>query len=604
MLDISSEKMFAEYNAAKTFRNKHLESLDQRIRRFHGPAYDGVTNDDYEPENHEYEYISLVLPQLFFDSPRVRVSTIRQGAMQDIALALQAGLNRWIRDVRLELLLNDVGTDMLLGWGMALLTMEPNPARGVPPVVREAAGMDDADIAWRPTVERVSPRRCFWDPAALTYREARYVGHEWVRDKNDLIVQAEANPQEGWRLDAIRGLTQHLGDIRKADDERSIPERGEVVGVTMYLRGHQIEGQPGSSEGFNGCLLEFALSGNGFVMIREPRMFYGPAQGPYYLFGVYTVSDKPIPLSPTTAMAMQVDTMNLHARAVSKAAGARKRVVFTNDKDPQLSNAVKQANDGEVVQVNTDDLNNNLKEVELGGVTEAALQGLTIERERRDRISGMSDAMRGNVSGNATATENSIAKESGAFRIGYLQRRAAISTTELLRGVAWYMYYDDRVVFPLEDDAAVMPNQSISPEAGPWYYGGDPATGSGFSFEDLDLEIEPYSMERTSEALQQKRLMDVTSVLGQVLPLAMQSPVKIKDLFNLLGNLTNIPELSKVVDLDAAQAIQQITLQGMLMPQAPVEQGRLGKDVGMSPPGGSMPAPSGPPMGGGLDKPM
>ena len=589
MLNIEPSNLWAEYQAAKRFRDAHLETLNERVRRFTGPAYSGKTFEDFDPESHEYEYISLVLPRVFFDSPRVRVSTIRQGPMQDLALALQAGLNRWIREVRLRNVLTEVGTDMLLSWGMALVTMEPNMSRIVPDSVRATTGY--SGTPFRPVVQRISPKRTFWDPMALTYSEARYIGHEWTRDKDDLLLQAQATPEEGWLIDVIAGLSEDagLGDLRNDMKDREAPSRREVMGVTIYIKGYQIEGQPGPDQGFNGALVEMAMSSSGFVLIRQPRMFYGPASGPYYMFGVYTVPDNSIPLSPTAAMATQVAVLNMHAKAVSQAAARRKRVAFTNDRDPKLADIVANCKDGEVVQINTDELNNNLKEVELGGVTDSALQGLQIERERRDRISGLSDAMRGNVSGEATATENSIASEASGTRMAFIRAQAYEATAQMLRAVAWYLYYDERVVFPVDPQFAQMPGQAI-PGQEPWYVGGNPQMGSGATFEDLDLDIEPYSMERTSEQLQQKRLMELTNIIGQVLPAAMQAPINLRELFNLLGNFANVPELSKVVNIPAAEMLQAMMLQGAMQPGMPTQQARLGGDVGMSPMGGSMPA--------------
>lgn len=589
MLNIQPANLWSEYQAAKRFRDKHLETLQDRVKRFHGPAYNSKTFEDFDPESHEYEYISLVLPRVFFDAPRVRVSTIRQGPMQDLAIALQAGLNRWIRETKLRAVLTEIGTDMLLSWGMALVTMEPNPQRAVPDSVIQMAGY--AGTPFRPVVQRISPRRTFWDPVALTYAEARYVGHEWTRDKEDLLMQAQASPEEGWLLDVIAQLATDAGmsDLKPERDNRDVPSRNEIMGITIYIKGYQIEGQPGPDQGFNGALLEFAISTSGLTLIRQPRMFYGPPSGPYHMFGVYVVPDNSIPLSPTAAMATQVEVLNMHAKAVSQAAARRKRVAFTNDRDPRLADLVANCKDGEVVQINTDELNNNLKEVELGGVTDAALQGLQIERERRDRISGLSDAMRGNVSGDATATENSIASEASGTRMAFIRAQAYEATAQLLRGVAWYLYYDERVVFPIDPMYAQTPGQAV-PGQEPWYVGGDPMPGSGSTFEDLDLEIEPYSMERTSEQLQQKRLMELTNIIGQILPSAIQAPVNLRELFNMLGNFANVPELSKVINIPAAEMLQSMMLQGAMQPAMPTQAPRLGGDVGMSPMGGSMPA--------------
>jgi len=304
----------------------------------------------------------------------------------------------------------------------------------------------------------------------------------------------------------------------------------------------------------------------------------------------------------------------MHAKAVMKAASQRKRIAFVSRAEPDLQKKVKRSEDGDVVPVNTEELNNNLKEVELGGVTPAALNALQIERERRDRISGMSDAMRGNVAGSGTATENAIAAEASTARMAFIKQQFTDCVTDLLRKVAWYMYHDDRIVFPVGDEMAnvlgVTQGEIYEERGEPWYQGGVPEDMTGYSFRDLDLDIEPYSMERVSEIQMQNRMMQLVQIVTQIIPQAISAPVDINALLNVIGNMTNTPDLAKVVDVQAAQKLQQQMLQGAVTKQSG-EQPRTGADVGakkrpgLVQPGGSPPkstvtplqAPSGGNMG-------
>lgn len=607
MLKCTPGNIGEEYRSAKNYREKHLRSHQNRTDRYCGPAYAGeaVSDGNYDPENHEFEYLSLIVPKIAYDNPRVKVTSQRTGSQREVASALQMGLNRWIRDVNLRKCLTRVCTDMLLGWGCLMVVQEEDKEgqRSVQNLAKQMQLPGDVGPVYRPKVHRISPFRLFWDPMALDITETRFIGHEWIQDKEDLLETARTNPDQGWDYAAISGLTEDTGlsDFHKEkyQGKDTAPTRGEIIGIDFYVPGYQIEGEPGPEEGYNGAIFTLAISGGnkGMVEIRKPRMFYGPPWGPYSFFGAYYVPDQTAPLAPTVAINTQVRTLNLHARAVDQAAGSRKRVAFVAKGDTSLKNAVKEAKDGEVVLVNTEELNNNLKEVELGGVTPAALQGLQIERERRDRIAGMSDAMRGNVSGAGTATENAIADEAGSFRMAFLKQQFSDATTQLLRTVAWYLYKDDRVVFPLGDEA----HQKGLPEgtdAGspqePWFQGGIEGDGSGASFRDLDLEIEAYSMERTSESVQMKRGMEVTQIVTQLLPAAMQAPVNLQELMNFLGDVTNIPDLAKIINLPAAAQMQAAMMHGMMQSALNPEpmlggDAGLGKPPGASPLGGSQP---------------
>ena len=625
MINCDPQNLYSEIQAAEKYRDEHLRSYDRRRRRFHGPSYAGDEIQGYEPENHEFEYISLLLPKTVFDNPRVKVSSTRMGPIQDIASAVQAGMNRWIRDVKLRKTLVRVGLDTFMCWGATVVRMEPDQDR-VPPQWFASS------LPYRPTVERISPKRIFWDPLALDISEARYMGHVWVRDKDDLEKLAKEHPEDGWDLEAIQSAGDDNGtDKLSRETKYGTPTRKEIVCYEIYLPGHQLEDEPGPEQGFNGAIYTIAVGGyseNGMrkaCCIRKARMYYGPPEGPYTLFGIYPVPDDTAPLSPTVAIQAQVETLNMHAKAVMKAASQRKRVAFVSRAEPDLQKKVKRSEDGDVVPVNTEDLNNNLKEVELGGVTPAAINALQIERERRDRISGMSDAMRGNVAGAGTATENAIAAEASTARMAFIKQQFTDAVTEMLRKVAWYMYHDDRIVFPVGDElqsqneiAAMMnavqgqmgaampgmpgmmamqgmasqppkkdaaPSEDMFEQKGePWYQGGVPSDMTGYSFKDLDLDIEPYSMERTSEQQQQRRMMELVQIVTQILPAAMQAPVDLQAMMNAIGNMANVPEIARIIDLKAARQLQAQMLQGIQI-QSSNPPAKLSKDVGGGAPG-------------------
>ena len=53
--------------------------------------------------------------------------------------------------------------------------------------------------------------RFFFDPMARWIGAARYMGHKWVRDKEDILAEARANEALGWDVGAIRQLTENAG---------------------------------------------------------------------------------------------------------------------------------------------------------------------------------------------------------------------------------------------------------------------------------------------------------------------------------------------------------------------------------------------------------
>jgi hypothetical protein len=85
----------------------------------------------------------------------------------------------------------------------------------------------------------------------------------------------------------------------------------------------------------------------------------------------------------------------------------------------------------------------------------------------------------------------------------------------------------------------------------------------------------------------------------QILPAALQAPVDLQAMMNAIGNMANVPELARIIDIKAARQLQAQMLQGAVtaISNPPA---KLAKDVGgskgVSPPGGSPPKPSGSPV--------
>ena len=112
MLSTDPIALMQEVESAISYREGRLTALEEQVHRFTGPAYAPTDSgvDGYAPENTYYEYISLMIPRLVYDNPRVQVSSRRPGAQQDVAEALRHGLNRWCKDSHLRGTLAELAT--------------------------------------------------------------------------------------------------------------------------------------------------------------------------------------------------------------------------------------------------------------------------------------------------------------------------------------------------------------------------------------------------------------------------------------------------------------------------------------------------------------
>ena len=587
MLNADPRDLMEEIKAAVTFRDKHIKSLDDQHQRFRGPHYLSESYDvadDYAPENTYYEYVSLMIPKLIFDNPRVQVASRKPGPANDVAMAMRHGLNRWVRDCTLRKRLVELATDMLFSFGIAIVKEDFINTSDGAVMLPEKDVQEPSKPMW-PVVERLCQKQFIIDPGCQRFSDAAFMGHEVRRTRDDLLEMANKFPAQGWDKEAIREAAAASSD-RDKHRVAATPERDEIVFYEVWMPDYELSDSPGSAMGFHGTIFTVAAAKTYESaqpigkFLRKPRPYYGPRTGPYSLFGVYKVPDSPMPLSPLTAVEAQISDLNQHVRAASTSMLKHKRIVGVND--PRTAQLVKDVGHDYVAVVPFEDGRAQVQEFELGGQTDQQRLWIATCRERADRALGMDEALRGAVSGAGTATEHTIASEAANARIAYIKQAFSDSVTALLEKVAFYMYHDDRIVFPLGEDVAK--EMMLPPDVVPYFAGGGHDKFSGYSFEDLELEIEPYSMERASEGLAQKRALEVHSIILNTLPAMQQYPdYPWKDHFQKIGNSMNQPDLPELVPMGMLerfgkmiQAQTQMEARAALQSAMPMFQAQVG----------------------------
>ncbi|UCC88295.1 MAG: hypothetical protein JSV81_03035, partial [Anaerolineales bacterium] len=442
----------------------------------------------------------------------------------------------------------ELATDMLFTYGVAVVREDYNNTSGTAVHTPEEDPQEPSKPMW-PVVERISQKEFLLDPGCARWSDAAFMGHEVRRPRKALLKEAEENPDRGWDVKAIKQAVA-ADPVKDRHNTKYTPERDEVVFYELWVPSHDLPESPGAEEGFHGTIFTLcaAKTEQGAeplgMYIRKPRPYYGPRTGPYSMFGVYKVPDTPMPLSPLTAVECQVSELNRHVRSVSNAMLRHKRLVGVNDS--RTAQLVKDTGHDYVTVVPFEDGRAMVQEFELGGQTEQQALWIRTCRERADRALGMDEALRGAVSGAGTATEHTIASEAANARIAYIKQAFTDSVTALLEKVAFYMYHDDRIVFPLGDE--IIRDLAMGPDAQPYFMGGGHSTESGYQFEDLELEIEPYSMERSSEGMNQKRALETHQLLlGSLQAMSAYPDYPWQDHFQKIGNAMNTPDLPELV---------------------------------------------------------
>lgn len=580
MIPRDPERLFPLIDASEEQRKKHRESIAPQVARFHGPWYKGkgpALEEEYDPANGAYQYISLMLSLLAWDNPRFMVKAKRPaGALW--AEVMRHAMDRWAVDTDVQEADEAATMDFLFSYGIYLTEMQPSPDQ-------DPARKDPAK---RPAINRLDPDRFGLDPLCTNFRDSRINFHTWVRDRDELIEHAREHPDEGWDIAALRQMSGDVGTEKLGrDKDDQSPQRDEIVGYQIWVpewetaKAGAIKGK--AKRKFNGTIVDLAVAARtswtgrksfaGAKFIRAPRPFFGPSWGPYSMLGAYKVPGSPYPLGPLTATEGQSRELNAHKRAALDSARNRKRIGLGSDKDPTIAETILDTRDGEVAVVKMDNLDRNFKEIELGGQTDEQRLSIIGLQGDFDNALGMNDAKRGEVSGIGTATENAIADAAGNQRISWIKKRKRKGLNDACRTAAWYIWNSEDVEIPLPPEFAQATGIGSM-------NGGDPESEDAsisvkpeIEFEDLELELEAMSTERMDEGIAQVRAVQRFELSERAIQGAAMFPMaNWKGMLDDVGDAMNTPDLGAK---SGVMAVQQAAMNGELpQQQAEAEQAK------------------------------
>lgn len=589
MIPLEPAHWFEEREAATQYRDQFLDDWSRVISHYHGPGHRSGRTDDatHDPENHAFEWLGIVTPQMTASNPRAGVRTSRMGAARKGAVAQQFALNRWIELVDMQSTNEKLATDYGLKWGVAAVFPKPQP------------GLTETGdpMSW-PSMRRISPRRYLQDPKAIEFEEQRWRSHLVIEDKEDMLNRARKNPRERWNVQEIESLPAGIGvnEARGHSDgayQYDSLDRNEIAYQVFWVPEYQPDPKKGPDQGYNGALLTLGIgsaydtgSKDQAVWLRPPIPYFGPRWGPYQVAGAYVVPDDATPLSPIAGTQPQAEHLNAIARAIQRSIEDYKRIALVSNGDPDLETIVAEGQHGFVYATNVDDLRKNVVELELGGLSQQFLAAEERARQSLDRNTGLPDAMRGNVEGGATATEVNAAMHGGGIRINHHVDKFRKFLARNLKTVAWYLEYDNSIPpFVLGPEAqAAMKDEFGEDMEEVWMAPGKGPDQSFDDFDDYDFRIELYSMERTSEQQQMALAQELDFLVGSIGPM-MSDPtmqhVRWADYLQMRGQLRGITTYGRLFDLVAAADIAQKMMGAQIQKGGPssLPQPRLARDM-------------------------
>lgn len=585
-----SDSLRNELTAAETYRDKALGRWRDLVNAYTAareagrPKPDGGDAGTAGPIfNFAYSYVGRVLPSLVLENPVYRVSTCRPAAQTKVAQAIKHYLDKLSRDTDRRSLLRTAIADALFAEGVVHVRREPVP--GARPVeIPQAARKGKPTkilVAHRPTAYHIQPDHFVRDQHAITWDDARFMGHKYARDIASIKADAE---KEGWDVSWIEDSGGDVQALKR--DARVSPARDEVMVYEVWVP----EATPDDEApegGYHGTIYYLGVIAprgkydeerSGWI--RPPRGWYGHRRGPYVGLQFLPVPGSSYGIAPLQASAEQVKRIDDMLRAAVASDEAYAKIILSDNED--LADTIASGEHQHVYAVEQLDLE-RVATFEKGGSTPQQWVAIGQQLDILERIVGLSEAGAGNPKGGVTATADAIAAQSLSVRMSDMVAQARAFAAEIAEREAWFAYHDDEIISPLGPDAAremgmeptvVVTEQGevLAIPAEPVFYGGSHDEKSGATFDDLELAIEPYSMERTSEALEQQRAVQMVQFALQIAPVVGPQRMDWAWLARLFGDAMNVPGADRMFLGDVAG----VGTPGEPQPRFSGELGRLG----------------------------
>lgn len=575
-----------EVLTARKKQTEYLKSWKRIVERAAGPHHSGKGGatgaKERETINYGYRWMTYVVPQLVFHSPRVALSSPSAQDLDGELARLEVATNRWILDNHFgDFLARYPALDMQFGPGYVYASSDPVPgARPIEGIGTDTApgdptkGASEPRIPWSPKVYRVAPLDYFEDGLAETQDEIRFRGHVYWRDINDIEKEGA---EGGWDTEAIAWLKQKYASGGEQDPEGGIDvaQRARVSLADIWVIGEDLDDEHTAEQGFNGIILTVLISKyDSETMpsslrgkwIRKPRAWYGPPEGPYEIFGASWIPSSPKPVAPLMATEQEARELNIdHAVKRRMMRDYKRMVLLTQYADDQDLQVLRDGKHEHFYKLRGVRQAGDVITSEVGGLTPLANEHVEQSRRDYEATLGLSEMHAGAVSGVGTATEQTIANSAGQVRFDGIQDAFLRGVKGLMRKIVWFMHEDTRTHQRLgpEDLAAIV--DSVGPQMAAKmgitpvvttnqdgqktvaygvmdYLGG--RRGKGLPIEAISVEIEPYSMSRQSEAKRAALASTMIETAGMLVPLAAAYPgFPWQKFTQRVGELLQLPRL-------------------------------------------------------------
>ncbi len=475
-------------------------------------------------------YTSIMSHSLVAKNPRVMLSTF-QRQHKPVVTAMQSWANKEIGKINLANTLERAVVDALFSIGIVKVAL--------------ATPADAASFSWNlragePFAERVDLDDFVFDIHARDFSECSFMGHRirvplesvkkskvFKASRKDLIADDDPfyNKEGDERISMLgRGYYSSAEEMEPMIDLWEIYCPRHRLVVTLLDR--QLSGPEGSDEG----------------PLRVQR-WLGRDRGPYHILGFGIVPGNAMPKAPIQDLVDLHEAVNRVYRKVFRTIDRLKEVTGVRGGATEDGSRVMAASDGDLIRL---DDPQNVVQLVLSGNTIQTL--LLVAPHLKDLFSWMAGnlEMLGGLSPQSkTLGQDKMLEASASRTVSDMQDRTVNYTADILESLCWYWHHDPFKQMRSTHSLPGMPDISIPRTV-------NPQQRRQVPFEDLEIKVDPYSMQHSTPQMRMQQLQSVfQNVIIPLMPLLQQQgiAVDINAYLGFMAKFLDMPELSDVITI-------------------------------------------------------
>ena len=267
----------------------------------------------------------------------------------------------------------------------------------------------------------------------------------------------------------------------------------------------------------------------------------GPPDGPYHFLRFQEVPDGSMPLPPVATWLDLHELANHLFRKAARQAERMKEILTVGPGGEEDGSRVVNANDGEVVRVNSPEL---MRAIRFGGTDQGVLALSQLARQLWSASAGNIDMLGGLGPQSETVGQDTLLNANANKRVQGMQNQVLDFTADTVRSIAWWLWDDPIVDLPLQKNIGSGLTIPVSFK---------PETRRG-KFLEYEIDIHPYSMEYKSPQQRISQLLQIVQgFLLPIMPMFQQQGITLdlEKLLHMIADYQDLPELEEILKFQA-----------------------------------------------------